>query len=117
MSHARRGGGKESPPPPGGRGGRFGINLTPGGAMEVWPSLGGCLIVVVVVVPAGDLAASRDPDLLVGRDVLEGAVEPLCPKRVTREERVQGERHNAPALGALLVHHVELVADYLVELL
>src|SRR6266480_4437081 len=74
-------------------------------------------LIVVLVVPAGDLATRREPDAIVAGDVLQRAVEPFRAERMPGEVRVQRQCHHAPAVLALGVQHVELVADHLAKLL
>src|SRR5581483_3348821 len=47
------------------------------------------LVVGVLVVPVGDLAGRREPDMVVSLDVLERLVEPLEARRPHDDPRVQ----------------------------
>src|SRR6266508_4951066 len=71
------------------------------------------LIVVVLVIPVGDLAGCRDPDLLVAQDVLKRPVEPLGAKRLAGDEGVYGDAEDPAGPRALFVQYVELIAQHL----
>src|SRR5258708_7679148 len=67
---------------------------------------------VVPLIILHDLPARRHPPLLPRADVRERLVEIFAAVRMADQERVQADRHHAAGLGAVLVEHVELVADH-----
>ena len=82
---------------------------------EIGQPVAGARLQIVLLVPIDDLAAGREPDLLPRRDVRQRLGEILAPVRVADQERMQADRHHPAGLGAVLVEHIELVADHLAE--
>src|SRR5262245_30273989 len=64
-----------------------------------------------------DLRSRGEPHVLAFADVGECLVEVLAAVRMADQERMKANRHDARALGAVLVEPVELIADHPRELL
>src|SRR5262245_52890843 len=73
------------------------------------------LVQIVLAVPVVDLAAGRNPSLLARFYVGERPIEVFAAVRMTDQEGMQADRHDAPGLGAVLIQYVELIADHLAE--
>src|SRR5215216_3361574 len=72
---------------------------------------------IVRLIVIDDLAPGGEPDLLARTDMGERGVEVLAAMRMPDQERVETDRHHAAGLGAVLVEHIELVADHAAEIL
>src|SRR6478609_6652491 len=64
-------------------------------------------VVAVCEVVIGDLAASGEPDLVMGGYVVECFLELLHPMRLPDEEWMQGQAHHPAALRTFHIEPVE----------
>src|ERR1051325_6528515 len=76
-------------------------------AKELLLRLGGMNLAPVL----SDIDPPRHPDVPMRRNVIEEADEAGGTRRVTHEAHVHAYRHHARMTRALLVEHVEAVAD------
>src|SRR4029077_13317820 len=70
---------------------------------------------VMRLAPVDDLAAGGEPDVLARGDVRQCLGKILRPVRMADQEWMRADRHHAAGLGAVLIKHVELIADHLSE--
>src|ERR671931_319976 len=70
--------------------------------------VGDRLVVVVRDVVLGDLVCRRLPDAIMGHHIVQNLVEVFHAVRLADQIGVQGNAHDAPTVGALLVELVEL---------
>ena len=65
----------------------------------------------------GDVLAAANPDMGVGKNVLDKADQRRGPTRMAGQAHVQADRHHARPFDSLIVEEIEAVAQKCEEIL